>query len=323
MLPYRSCKARLNSVRDVTLESGIESENRTMVEPTTGVGPMRQQLACTQDVKAIRACPEDFPRFLPFHREMLRMLISLSQPAGAATINSDKTQSTTDDEVNEMQALWHLIDCFVAERVSLLHGRKESMIACGVYDRAAALFVRDEAKNNNEACSNAVGTDSMKRKHASSHKKRRTSYLSFDEEHKASRTVDLTEDDESASNPMHVIVRFLGRRQTIARSRFEKQMAHYEKLRLDVKTRKNGLVSRLEALQSSIREENDLFIQNLLAFDLYKIKPSSPPSAPDQELRVKKLSEEESLRTELTLWTMLDEDMERVFGNGDEKQRSS
>jgi hypothetical protein len=298
-----------------------------MVEPTGVVPvPMRQHLACTQDAKAIRACPEDFPRFLPFHREMLRTLMSLSEPAaGGATINSDK--KSTDDEANDMQAMWHLIDCFVADRVRLLHARKESMIAGGVYNRAAALFVRDDAKNNNFACSNAVGTDSMKRKHGSSqvsgHKKRRTSYLSFDEEPKSSRTIDLTEDDESASNPMHVIVRFLGRRQTTARSRFDKQMAHYEEARLYVKTRKNGLISRLEALQSSIREENDLFIQNLLAFDLYKIKPSSPPSAPDQELQVKKLSEAESLRTELTLWTMLDEDMERVFGNDDEKQRSS
>jgi hypothetical protein len=322
-----------------------------MVEPIGDVRA-RQHLACTTDAPVARMRSEDFPRFLPFHRVMLHTLVSLSDQSsgdetdgtGAPVVDSDKS-ADDDDQAHERDEMWNLIDCFLVERVSLLHARRESMIAGSVHDRAAATWlVRDDddndvqakTKNNDAACSSPVGTgtDPVKRKRgsyqASGQKKRRTT-SNFDEQEPTSVRVsrmsqagggELSDDETPASssnNPMHVIVRFLGRRKTVASSRFDTQTARYESVRSYVKSRKDGLRVRLAALESAMREENQLFVQNLLAFDLYKIKPSSPPSVPDREGQILKLSEVERLRTELTLWTMLDQDMEHVLGDNDNK----
>lgn len=323
-----------------------------MVEPIGDVRA-RQHLACTTDDPVARMRSEDCPRFLPFHREMLHTLVSLSHQSsadasdvtGAPVVDGDKS-ADDDDQAHVAKGVWKLIDCFVAERVSLLHTRRESMIAGCVHDRAAATWlVRDDddddndvqakTNNNDAACSSPFGTGTgpFKRKRgsypASGQKKRRTT-SNFDEPEPASKASRMSQagggelsDDEtpasSSNNPMHVIVRFLGRRKTVANSRFDTQTARYESARSYAKNRKDGLHSRLEALESAMREENQLFVQNLLAFDLYKIKPSSPPSVPDRARQMQKLSELERLRTELTLWTILDQDMERVLGNNENK----
>jgi hypothetical protein len=326
-----------------------------MVEPIGDVRA-RQHLACSTDAPVARMRSEDFPRFLPFHRVMLHTLVSLSHQCSAdaadetgapVVVDGDKSADDDDeDQSHERDEMWNLIDCFLVERVSLLHARRESMIAGSVHDRAAATWlVRDDddndvqakTNNNDAACSSPVGTgtDPVKRKRgsyqASGQKKRRSTTSNFDEQEPTSVRVsrmsqagggELSDDETPASssnNPMHVIVRFLGRRKTVASSRFDTQTARYESVRSYVKSRKGDLRVRLAALESAMREENQLYVQNLLAFDLYKIKPSSPPRVPDREGQILKLSEVERLRTELTLWTMLDQDMEHVLGDNDNK----
>lgn len=241
---------------------------------------------------------------------MLRMLVS-SEPSVPLVDNADQNAN---DKAIETKPIWDLIDSFVAGRMSLIQVQRESMVARGVFDRAVALF-QDESKK-------ASASTDTKRKHGTSpvsvNKKRRTSYGCFDEESKPSRQAE--HQIEGESNPMHVIVRFLGRRQSIANIRSDKQTAQYQSVRSFVMTRKEKLLSQLEVLQGSMREENQNFIQNLLAFDLYKIKPSSPPKEPNQESCVEKLSEMERLQTELTLWSLLHQDIEQVFGSDDKKK---
>ena len=277
--------------------------------------------------------PRKPPNFIEFHFSVLQSLYKKPQEEAIslATSLTDATPSSHDgnfDGDNEdtpiQESLWSMIECFLQERVQILHAKQEALCWSGIHKEARLITTSNESSSTLKAGAfeqQAVPTPP-------SHRTARSpSFLAHYPSLSASQmtSTNPSSKHQPTASSFHIVARLLGKHSKTVSEKLEQQVHTYRFLSAFANERMAILQKQLKRLEQELDDEEQRRLGDLVVMSCDQYQPdrnhrlSSPgtkrKASPQQRLDVvgdRERSRVLALKTKIRLWGLLAADLSGI-----------